>query len=559
MGSQKKYDIYLKPKQYYIDNYDLKTIKDCLDFYQSLHKKLPEVMKFPTEEDLSEEKRKNDWLRMMNMVIYSIKTKRFKGKKETTEEWMSKDREKQEKLDNARPGEFYCKVCNALLEDIDKHLYDRTDEDMRVLFMYECPKCNKREAYFDDGKKYKSKPTLCDKCGCEIDISIDIDNKKDITTWTHSCTGCDFKEISVDDHKKWRTERAQKEKKDKELLEKYRSEFCLSEEEGKEHVETLEAMEVAALVKEEEIRKYDNQVYEESLKLKKTTIPDLETLLIEQTNEANYSKLIFEKPEIGQYVIIPFSIQDINSERTDRKSSQELEEIIKKTLKDTNWRLMSGVSYRLGYLQGRLKGYEQEEDMLKLVGKKESSNKTQTKIDPEKYSKYAHHNFVQLARIFGKHEGIDRVRKRRLEKTPDGFFLEASEGPYDCSICRRPHQGNKIWWNQYGQRCVDCWNNIKGGVIPKDLKHEYDNKGQWISEWQIKDRYGVHPATRGKLVRQGFLEATELKDSKGTIYHTLFLESENKKFLAKYPKKPKKINKNYVFNYWKRIVKSRIH
>jgi hypothetical protein len=43
-------------------------------------------------------------------------------------------------------------------------------------------------------------------------------------------------------------------------------------------------------------------------------------------------------------------------------------------LAGTNWRLMSeGVTDRLGYLQGRLKAYETEEDLLELV-------KKQTKI-----------------------------------------------------------------------------------------------------------------------------------------------------------------------------------
>ena len=43
-------------------------------------------------------------------------------------------------------------------------------------------------------------------------------------------------------------------------------------------------------------------------------------------------------------------------------------ESIDGALMSTNWRLMSdGVAYRLGILTGRLRGYEREEDLLKLV------------------------------------------------------------------------------------------------------------------------------------------------------------------------------------------------
>ena len=52
----------------------------------------------------------------------------------------------------------------------------------------------------------------------------------------------------------------------------------------------------------------------------------------------------------------------------ERESSSDLKKLIKKRLKGTNWRLMTdGVSYRLGMLSGRLRGYEQEEGLVKLV------------------------------------------------------------------------------------------------------------------------------------------------------------------------------------------------
>ncbi len=49
----------------------------------------------------------------------------------------------------------------------------------------------------------------------------------------------------------------------------------------------------------------------------------------------------------------------------------QLQRIIKKNLQKTNWRLMSeGINYRLGILFGRLRGYDNEEDLLKLINEK---------------------------------------------------------------------------------------------------------------------------------------------------------------------------------------------
>ena len=49
-------------------------------------------------------------------------------------------------------------------------------------------------------------------------------------------------------------------------------------------------------------------------------------------------------------------------------SRKKLSKLIKTALAETSWRLMSeGISYRLGVLTGRIRVYEGEEDLLKLV------------------------------------------------------------------------------------------------------------------------------------------------------------------------------------------------
>jgi len=139
--------------------------------------------------------------------------------------------------------------------------------------------------------------------------------------------------------------------------------------------------------------------------------------------------------------------------------------------------------------------------------------------------------------ILYKQAQIEHHRKMRLKKERvKGFFLDVSEGPYTCAICRETTPGSDIWWSLDGLRCRDCWRNIQEGVIPS-LTYDSDDEA-WIKEWQLQSDFGLHPATRGKLRREGLLRGRDLKRKDGTIYCTVYLIKENKEFFKKYPKKP---------------------
>jgi DNA-directed RNA polymerase subunit RPC12/RpoP len=130
-------------------------------------------------------------------------------------------------------------------------------------------------------------------------------------------------------------------------------------------------------------------------------------------------------------------------------------------------------------------------------------------------------------------------RKLRLKKEKiNGFFLEDElTSYYTCAICGDNYPGPEIWWNPQGLRCKDCWRNIQNKVIPS-LTYDSDNK-VWIKEWQLRSDFGIHPATRGKLRRQGLLNGRDLKREDGSIYCTVYLVKENQKFLKKYKRKPR--------------------
>lgn len=74
---------------------------------------------------------------------------------------------------------------------------------------------------------------------------------------------------------------------------------------------------------------------------------------------------------MGKDVFVGFSCLDSKSDREDYDSRKTLKKLVDEVLVDTNWRLMSdGISYRLGYLNGRLRAYEREEDLKGLVVKR---------------------------------------------------------------------------------------------------------------------------------------------------------------------------------------------
>jgi DNA-directed RNA polymerase subunit RPC12/RpoP len=150
---------------------------------------------------------------------------------------------------------------------------------------------------------------------------------------------------------------------------------------------------------------------------------------------------------------------------------------------------------------------------------------------------------VDFFEILIKQAEIEHRRKKRLEKEPKGFFLDANEGQYTCAICGETKPGNEIWWNLDGLRCADCWRNIQEKVIPP-LTWDHDNK-IWIHDWQIHSDYNVHSATARKLRRLGELHGRDLKKKDGSIYCTVYLVSENKEFFNKHPKKPS-IKVNFV-------------
>jgi hypothetical protein len=358
---------YLRQEAHYNDLYDLGTIESCLSSLERWQQLINKNFNTDDLKKLSEEDRMKGFRYYANIELHTIKGERFRRRESIIRELMDCDRKRDERLKNAQePRNIHCPDCSARMKVALKDLYDFTEDAPRVLFFFECEQCNKRKGIFDDGREFVSKRERCPKCDQVIKNGYKREDQ--IETWTKTCPSCGVIETEIEDLAKKDAEQRSGEAKDRELLEKYRAKFCLSSKEGEDYLDGVRRLEaLSELIKKAELQKTDPD-YQKVRGINRLSVVQLEKLISETLTKDRYVKLSLEKPIIDRHVIVPFTIQDADSSRKENDSERSLRKVLKKTLEGTNWRLMSeGVSYRLGYLSGRLKGYEQEEDLVEVV------------------------------------------------------------------------------------------------------------------------------------------------------------------------------------------------
>jgi hypothetical protein len=156
---------YSKNEHYYLDLYDLFTIKDCLEIVDYWRKAYRKYLKDGESKGLSKDKIEKAFNYSLNLQLYSEKTSRYQKKKETVEKWIEKDRIEQDKYDKAKePQDILFSSCNVSMNCTFKTLENYTDRPLRVLFFFECLSCKKRKGIYDNGEEYLSKPDLCPEC-----------------------------------------------------------------------------------------------------------------------------------------------------------------------------------------------------------------------------------------------------------------------------------------------------------------------------------------------------------------------------------------------------------
>lgn len=356
---------HLKSKQYYEDQYDRLTVETGRRI-ESRPYDIESIRKKVEVENIDEKEAVRAIMAAQHLYMYFFSGDRYVKKEETIREWMRKDEARDKFLEEApAPENITCHTCGRLMFVSSKHLNIGIKDDDTVLFFYDCPLDHlPRRAFYNTGEEFKRKKPKCPKCNTEL-TEENKKTKHKLTT-TSTCPNCDYKDIDVIDFSK----KPKAEATDPDYV-KDRERFCLSDKAGREFIASYEQMkQMSELVDKWKEKEKNKDVYDAVAKLKKLKIIELQELLTPILEEAGFIKLQFKEPEVNKDVFVPFIVYEQKPDREGRASTYELEKLLRKTLKDTNWRMVTGgVNYRLGMLEGRLHGYEREEDLVKLVTK----------------------------------------------------------------------------------------------------------------------------------------------------------------------------------------------
>lgn len=352
---------YLKDYTYYSELYDRMTIEDCerwdgdvCDAYEKSGEKFdPERPRRTLYGGL-----------VADLALYFKKGERYADKEETIRKWMDDARRKDEKVTNAiEPTGVRCLGCSHLMTScISRDLMTGSNGKDVVLFMFECDRCHKRRAYWENGEEWEPNPVLCEKCGSEM--RSDSVRRDDLVETTYSCPDCAFQKVDVFNLG------VEKESVDPDFEVK-RKKYCLSRDEGMEYLEQKRCMDsMKSLLDRETEKEQNKELYDAIARIRKLTVFELQSLLEPLLQRAGYVKFELGKPDLRKDVVIEFGLQDAKLGRSEYDSRRQLKKLFKDALEQTNWRLMSdGISYRLGFLEGRLRGVEGEENILNLISK----------------------------------------------------------------------------------------------------------------------------------------------------------------------------------------------
>lgn len=367
----------LRERQQYEDRYDHITVylarldmKSFLDFREKWLEKMP---------DNEENKHRNPWHlnHFYMMMVGNNLVDRYNEREQAILTMIDEDEARDARLTAARlSSEPHCEHCSKtglrIIDKIFMHKEGQDEDD--VLLTLRCPHCEKNTAVWEDGSPWGHRHTKCPKC--KVVMETKSSRRGQVITTTYTCPNCAHTYKDKLDLKR------ENEPVDPDY-EGDRRIYCLQDEKvRKEHQEAKFRFDDLIRFAKEHKEKEDNKhIYDAMKEMKKPKIAELTPLLQPLLEKAGYTDFSIDKPEIGKDVFVDFSCLDAKPDRNDYDSRKTLEKLVKKVLEDTNWRLMSdGISYRLGYLSGRVRAYEREEDLKQLVIKgRKLKPKQQTK------------------------------------------------------------------------------------------------------------------------------------------------------------------------------------
>lgn len=240
--------------------------------------------------------------------------------------------------------------CNTCLEQMKFDMFDFVENDSEIIFIFSCiHKHLPKKIVYADGREFYVDKHLCSYCGGKFISTKRETNGK--LTFIDTCEQCNKVEtIEID----------RSVKKILPINEDERKKYCTDFIGVHTFYEDLEAITNLSISLDQ-----DSEIA--FSKLRQLNIAQVEKVLSEELEKAQFTKVQFEKPKVGRYLTVEFSAQDL-SDRNETNSVKKLVQIIQKALSLTNWRLdVNSVSYKLGFLSAHIKGYSEKDDLLRIL------------------------------------------------------------------------------------------------------------------------------------------------------------------------------------------------
>jgi len=299
----------------------------------------------------------------MVLTLFQLTSDRCLEREETINSWMDRDRQRDAMMESARPPLIRCPSCERAMECIDSYLnigFAHNDPD-RVEFFLACKPCQQSRHVYEDGREIIRDPILCTKC--KRAVETDTKEKDGKRYYIETCAHCGHVEETASSLNEKKEAPAQEEV---ERFKRDKTRFCISDEQADRYVRWKgRAKELDDKKREHEL---NLELFDKLKEVTKLTIAGVEERLTEAVKKADFVDLHMTMPASPQDIVLHFSVRDLKVNRKELDSRQTLEKMIHDVFSETNWSLTSeGVSYRLGLLSGRIRGYESEEDLEKLT------------------------------------------------------------------------------------------------------------------------------------------------------------------------------------------------
>lgn len=350
---------YRKPDQYYLDYHHREIIAELRPLFK------PVVEAYREMEKAGEDKEHKYYFLNWNFREKAVELNRLK-QKVILDSMQADDRKDKLVESTPVPKSIRCKTCNKKMI-FYSHMFDI--DSMEIRFLFECRNGHlPRRAIYSDGREYILPQKKCRSCGGTEFIPTK-ETKGDILILTDECNFCHEKSVLEFDNGPEDNEP---------INEQERKYLCTDFENEDTPLEGL--VKLCRII--DDIVRHPKITYDVEV-IKKLNVQQMEKRLKKKLKKERFKKFRFDKPSTGRNIFVTFSVLDA-SDRTTSDSRSELRRLITAFLFKTNWRLMSKkIIYQMGYLEGKIKGYETDFDLQKIAGEIHATEKLKKPRDEE--------------------------------------------------------------------------------------------------------------------------------------------------------------------------------